>query len=318
MSYNPAPQYYRPSERYYTPAEQPVQAPNSSVAQGLQAGMMAAKGAGIASSTYAAPVAAAAIAAAGTARGFGRAADDWKAGNKEQAINRGVASTIAPFSGFSNSDTLQKVIAFNPLTAPITVPLAFSQQLWGSNKDKRQVGRDSWREQAINEGVLNEDYSGFYGTNLGNDGGFRFEDGRKIYEVTPDMEKGKGRDFSQEEGRAVASFAPLADIIAGGNKEIGSYGTAMLVNDLKETGNLTDERIKNVYDKYGGFQKAFDNVTTLYQSGLISEEDARIHQNSLNQLYGKEGKASSESFPNYSSGYTPRYPIGSIAQSFYK
>jgi hypothetical protein len=59
----------------------------------------------------------------------------------------------------------------------------------------------------------------------------------------------------------------------------------MLVNGIKRGEGERDDNIRSIYDKMGGYHKAFDEVSAAINEGRLELETGRAYQNSLNQLY---------------------------------
>lgn len=258
-------------------------------------GSTAGAGAGAASATAAANSGAAAIGAGptlaavapfiGGAAGlygmYDLAADTKYKGEAGKKTAQGAASGAALGSAVPGVGTA--------LGAAIGAALGFTSSQIGSGKDVRQVGRDSLREQMQELGLLDEEFT-LEGVDLGKDGGFRFEDGRKIYEVIPGMES--GAQIEGEVGDAVGALNPLGFIAARGHDDMQGYATGMLYNALSggnQNDAVTPDEVRGLYQKAGLDQKtAFEGINLLFQSGRLTEDEARAAQNAINQTFGQE------------------------------
>jgi hypothetical protein len=161
--------------------------------------------------------------------------------------------------------------------------------VFGSGKSQDQLARDEFRSKAIETGALGSDYM-VNDVDLGKDGGFKFEDGRRIYEIAPRGDDGE-IVFSADQAEAIGKLNPLGSFLAGGDDKYSNQLTSMYVNAAQEGGDegITDAEIRRMYDRTGLTQAdIFEGVNEMYKMGRISEDEARAQQNAINQLYGQE------------------------------
>lgn len=177
--------------------------------------------------------------------------------------------------------------------------------LFGSGKDPWQkqlregVVRDSWQDA----GILDDDFR-LLGSNLDLelDGGFRFDDGRSIYEVIPGQEKLGMDNFTEAQAQGIGALNPLGVLTVGGDQgDLNGFdrdiskgmATGMAFNALNDDGSITNDELRNVYDTYAsglGLDSGHGLVAKLgemYNQGQIGE-DVFAYQNALNDIYGLE------------------------------
>lgn len=162
--------------------------------------------------------------------------------------------------------------------------------IFGSGKSQDQLVRDELRSIAQGANVLDDNYMS-NGVDLGKDGGFKFGDGRRIYEIVPSDTSNGAPIFSEDQANAIGMLAPLGALISRGDDKYQNQFTSMLVNAAQEGGDagITNSEIRQMYDRTGlGQGDIFEGVNELYRQGRISEDEARAQQNALNQLYGQE------------------------------
>lgn len=164
----------------------------------------------------------------------------------------------------------------------------------GSGKSAQQMGvRDPIRARMQELGIMDDKYM-VNGVDLGKDGGFRFDDGRKIYEVQEGQESGLNGEFDAATGNAVGSLNPLGYLLGDSFADSGTgYATGMLFNALKEGGEdgITTNEMRSLYDKVGGFDTAFNAIGDAVNSGELDLETGQAYQNALNQIYRQDAYA---------------------------
>lgn len=178
----------------------------------------------------------------------------------------------------------------------------------GSRKDGLQMFRDDLRTRLQNSGYLDENYMAF-GVNAGKDGGFQFDDGRRIYEYYKGQEDGEGP--TDEQGQLIGKVNPIGYLLTGGNdKNAVGYTGAMVANTLQESeGGVTDDKIREAYKKAGfDYHSAHNTLGALAHEGRITVEEAQAGQNALNNLWADEYKKNP---PKYVAPTTP--PVGAGA-----
>jgi hypothetical protein len=155
----------------------------------------------------------------------------------------------------------------------------FTRNISGG-KDQRQTGRDGVRKTLQGAGILDDKYN-LYGVDLGKDGGFRFEDGRKIYEAYKGMEQGEAPD--EKSGQLIGALQAAGSLV-GGESDQGGYATGMFVNAVKE-GKEGDEatRIRGIYDKLGGYNQVTDALKSRLAVGEIPEDKYQFIQTNRSQ-----------------------------------
>ncbi len=243
------------------------------------------------------PGAALGLGIAGTAAGLSNAFNKLEGGNEQQAAAQAINTGIQPLSGFTNSSTVQDALALSPANAAFLGPigaaglaaLQFGDRIWGSGKDELQQQRDSLRTEMQELGLIDEDYT-LNGVDLGKDGGFRFEDGRRIYELIPGMEDGAVIDG--DIGEAAGALNPLGFLVSRGDDSTQGYVTGMLYNALTggdRNDGVSSNEVRELYDQAGLDQAtAFEGINILHQSGQLTEDEARAAQNAINQTFGVE------------------------------
>lgn len=164
-----------------------------------------------------------------------------------------------------------------------------SRDFFGTSKTQDQMMRDTYRSRMQDVGLLDDEYM-LNGVDLGKDGGFRFEDGRQIFDVVAANEDGSAT-FDEATGEAVGALNPLGYLLSGGDDKFQGQLTGMLYNSLAEGGEdgVTTAEIRQLYDKMGlDHAGAFETINNLHSQGNISENEALSAQNALNQIYGEE------------------------------
>jgi hypothetical protein len=160
-------------------------------------------------------------------------------------------------------------------------------------KDVFQERRDSIRGNMQELGLMTPDYM-LNGVDIGQDGGFRFDDGRKIYEIQAGQESGVNPGFDEMTGNVVGALNPLGYLIGGQSEgPTSGYSTGMLYNALKEGGDegITESEIMGLYDQAGGYQPIFDAIGGAVNNGQLDLETGQAYQNALNALYKKDAYA---------------------------
>lgn len=266
----------------------PMGAAIGPLAGGIGKGLAAQATTGAAlGSSIGATIAGAAIPAAGLYGFYDLATDMKYKGDAAKKTAQGAASGAAVGSVVPGVGTA--------LGALIGAGLGFASSQSGSGKDSHQVARDRLRSRAQEMGLLNADYRGLFGTDIGKDGGFRFGDGRRAYELQKGMEDGSLEGLGETQGQLAGDLNPLGYMLSDGDNHFTGQAVGMLGNDILESeGGYSADKVKQYYDRAGGFQKAFDAVTDMYRRGKLSEEKTRAAQNALNQLYETQGKASTD------------------------
>lgn len=154
-------------------------------------------------------------------------------------------------------------------------------------KDKFQKGRDDIRAAMQRTGLIDDNYQ-YEGFDVGKDGGFRLDDGRKIYEVIAGQEDGAVWD-DPEISADVAKLNPLGALFMSDYDEADGYGTGMLYNMLAETGEdgVTDAEILGLYDRMGLTpQEVASTLDVMADEGSLDRADADVFINDLGALTG--------------------------------
>lgn len=190
-----------------------------------------------------------------------------------------------------------------PLGGPIgsgvgaTVAALLARGLTGG-KDKYQMARDDFRDVLQEKDIIDDNYM-YDGVDIGKDGGFKFDDGRSIYEIIAGQEdQGKVWEDAQT-AEAVSALNAIGALTAGGFKgeRSGGFDTntqagqnvGMLYNMFKENdGEVTRDELTGLYDKFGGQADIFAGLNDLVAKDLLDQADASAMQNSVNQAYGKQ------------------------------
>jgi hypothetical protein len=171
--------------------------------------------------------------------------------------------------------------AFNPLV-----------DLFGSGKGKQQVGRDSFRDLLVKQGIAqrpegtDETFINLFGGgqfDAGKDGGDRLTnpDGtsRRYFEV--DM-------TAPGIGDAINALNPLGLILAQQSGTEQAAATGYLVNSVMSGGGDAGQiknRILDIYQKSGFTPDQIDSgLQQLAQVGKISDSDLKIYQNAINSI----------------------------------
>jgi len=195
----------------------------------------------------------------------------------------------------------------------------FTRNISGG-KDQRQTGRDGIRKTLQGAGILDDKFN-LYGVDLGKDGGFKFEDGRKIYEAYKGMEKGEAPD--EKSGQLIGALQAAGSLV-GGESDQGGYATGMFVNAVKE-GKEGDEntRIRGIYDKLGGYNQVTDALKSRLAAGEIPEDRYQAYMGAVNAIYPDESKPKSLANPNSPWAYfgmdgppdMSKYGLGQVAKT---
>lgn len=157
-------------------------------------------------------------------------------------------------------------------------------KLWGAGKDERQQMRDEQRQAMIDAGILGSDYT-MNGVDIGRDGGFTFDDGRKVYEVYAGQEDGSG-EISDYHRDLIGNTQAAGFLL--GDRPDASYATGMIANAIQ--GNETDDiqELRALYDQMGGKDAVFSAIGDAANSGRLDLETAQAYQNSLNNIYSDD------------------------------
>ena len=191
---------------------------------------------------------------------------------------------------------------------------------FGSDKDiyqsigRDEVIRDKWQDR----GLIDDQYM-MNGVDLGKDGGFRFDDGRKIYEVIAGQEDGAVWDDPRT-AEDVSALNALGVLTSEGN--IGDIGgmtldnlkgmaTGMAYNGLLENdGQITGDELRSLYDKMGGHEKVISDLGALHNAGKLND-DVFAMQNAVNQVYGRQSYGDGV-FKDYEEDQRVRNDIGDL------
>jgi hypothetical protein len=242
-------------------------------------------------------------AGASTAGGAGVSLPSASMASSASSLGSGLASSLLPlgvalgtgylaketFDSMQDGDSngaLKNSIMLNPMFAPFAYA---GSKMFGSGKDGYQQSRDDIRSTMQSLGILDDNYQGFNGADMSKDGGFRFDDGRKVYEVASGQEDGTA-NFTLDQSNAIGGLNPLGWILGQGtrNKESAGYGTGLLYNTLGQDGNVTNDEIKSVYDKAGLNQiDASLALEMLGGAGKITQDEQLAGIGGLNTLYGQ-------------------------------
>jgi hypothetical protein len=168
----------------------------------------------------------------------------------------------------------------------------------GSDKDAHQMTRDFMRDQMEKAGIYEHHPVTDEKFSMGADGGYRFDDGRRAYEIVKGQAIGDPeREYTEEEGRIVGALNPMGWILAGGadrdDIKIKAAGNSvgLLYNELAENGaeGISDDEIRDLYSRAGlDHASAFETLNYLRSRGLLTEDEQRAGHNALNELYGSE------------------------------
>lgn len=153
----------------------------------------------------------------------------------------------------------------------------------GSGKDARQVYRDKIRSRMQELGLVDEEYQ-ILGNDIGQDGGFRFDDGRRIYETYAGQEDGTG-EISDYHRDLIGNTQAAGYLIGGGDEDAAGYATGMITNAIQGDDRDDLGELRELYDKMGGKDALIAAIGEAMNNEDLDWDTGLAYQNAINNVY---------------------------------
>lgn len=153
------------------------------------------------------------------------------------------------------------------------------KNMFGSGKGEEQLGRDQWRGDWQDKGLLDSNYGLSLGSGTTNVGS----------EATPAGSNGYDVDWSnQQQKEAADSAIPLARILSGGDEKKTSDMTGYLSNAIMNSGQDPNAAAMELYKKFGFSDRnsAYGRVQQLENQGVLDKESANASYAEIDKLFG--------------------------------